>query len=110
MDINISKWERLIDKLTDGAIDIALKLLLAVIIYLAGRFIIGRILKAIKKLRSFRSIDPTAEEYIITFIIYIKSVHHIENYIAVSSTRYTYQKFLVLFLLRCPQPALYRLT
>lgn len=68
MDVNLSNWEKLLEKLTDGAMDIGLKLLLAIIIYFVGRFLINKLIKGIGKLRSFRSIDPTAEGYIITFI------------------------------------------
>ena len=68
MDVNLSNWEKLLEKLTDGAMDIGLKLLLAIIIYFAGRFLINKLIKGIGKLRSFRSIDPTAEGYITTFI------------------------------------------
>ena len=68
MDINISNWEKLLGKISDGAIDIGLKLLLAIVVYLVGSFLIKRLIKALGKLRSFKSIDPTAESYIITFI------------------------------------------
>lgn len=68
MDINISNWEKLLGKISDGAIDIGLKLLLAIAVYLVGSFLIKRLIKALGKLRSFKSIDPTAENYIITFI------------------------------------------
>ena len=68
MDINISNWEKLLGRISDGAIDIGLKLVLAIVIYIVGSFIIKRIIKALGKLRSFKSIDPTAESYITTFI------------------------------------------
>ena len=68
MDINISNWEKLLGKISDGAIDIGLKLLLAIVVYLVGSFLIKRLIKALGKLRSFKSIDPTAESYIITFV------------------------------------------
>ena len=68
MDVNISNWERLLEKISDGAMNIGLKLLLAILVYLVGSFIIKRIIKGLKKLRSLKSIDPTAEEYIMTFI------------------------------------------
>ena len=61
MDINISNWEKLLGKISDGAIDIGLKLLLAIVVYLVGSFLIKRLIKALGKLRSFKSIDPTAE-------------------------------------------------
>ena len=60
MDINISNWEKLLGKISDGAIDIGLKLLLAIVVYLVGSFLIKRLIKALGKLRSFKSIDPTA--------------------------------------------------
>ena len=59
MDINISNWEKLLGKISDGAIDIGLKLLLAIVVYLVGSFLIKRLIKALGKLRSFKSIDPT---------------------------------------------------
>ncbi len=68
MDINLSNWEKILGKISDGAIDIGLKLLLAVLVYLVGSFLIRKLIKAIGKLRSFKSIDPTAESYITTFI------------------------------------------
>lgn len=68
MDVNMSSLEKLFERISDGAIDIGLKLVLAVIIYIVGSFIIKKVIKALGKLRSFRSIDPTAESYITTFI------------------------------------------
>ena len=68
MDVNLSNWEKVLGRLTDGAIDIGFKLVLAVLIYVIGRFLINRLIMGISKLRSFRSIDPTAEGYITTFI------------------------------------------
>lgn len=66
--MDISNMEKLLVKISDGAIDIGLKLVLAIVIYIVGSFIIKRVIKALGKLRSFRSIDPTAESYITTFI------------------------------------------
>ena len=60
--------ERLFLKVTDGAMDIGLKLLLALVIYLIGSFIIKKLVKALGKMKSFKSIDPTAAGYIVTFI------------------------------------------
>ena len=68
MEINVSKWERILDNLSDVALDVALRILMAIIIYIVGRFLIRRVIKGINKMRSFRSIDATAENYIITFI------------------------------------------
>lgn len=60
--------ERLIEKVSEGAMDIGLKLVLALVVYLVGRFVIGKIVSGIGKMRSFKSIDQTAANYIITFI------------------------------------------
>lgn len=68
IDIDLTKWERVLDALFDSALDIGLRIVLAMIVYIAGRFIISRVIKALIRLKSFRSIDPTAEGYIITFV------------------------------------------
>lgn len=70
MDMNLSHWEKLLEKLSEGAMDIGLKLVLAIAIYIIGSFIIKKLVKAMGKLRSLKSIDPTAENYIITFVKY----------------------------------------
>lgn len=66
--MNLSNWEKLIDKLSDGAIDIGIKLVLAIVIFFVGKFVINKVIKAMGKMRSLKSIDPTAEGYIITFV------------------------------------------
>ena len=66
--MDISNWERMLEKLTDVGVNVGLKLLLAIVVYIAGRFIIKRIVKGLGKLRSFKSIDATAAGYIITFV------------------------------------------
>ena len=68
MDVSLSNWERLFEKISDGAMDIGLKLLMALLVYIVGSFIIKKVIKGLGKLRSFKSIDPTAESYITTFI------------------------------------------
>lgn len=70
MDMNLSHWEKLLEKISDGAMDIGLKLVLAIVIYIVGSFIIKKLVKVMSKLRSFKSIDPTAETYIVTFVKY----------------------------------------
>lgn len=70
MDVNLSNWEKLLEKLSEGAMDIGIKLVLAIIVYIVGSFIIKRIIRLMGKLRSLKSIDPTAENYIITFVKY----------------------------------------
>jgi len=68
MDVSLSNWEKLLGMITDGAMAIGLKLLMAIIVYIVGSFIIKSLIKALGKMRSFKSIDPTAAEYITTFI------------------------------------------
>lgn len=65
---NISNVTKFLDKLTDGAMDFAIKIVLALVIYLVGRFIISQLVKGMGKMRSFKALDPTARSYIITFI------------------------------------------
>ena len=68
VDVDITKWEQFVNTLTDSALDMCLKLLAAVCVYFIGKFIIGRILKGLDKIKAFRTVDTTAREYIITFI------------------------------------------
>ena len=46
MDMNLSHWEKLLEKLSEGAMDIGLKLVLAIAIYIIGSFIIKKLVKA----------------------------------------------------------------
>ena len=59
---------KLLEKLTDGAIDIGLKLVLAVVIYLIGSFIIKKIISGMGRMKSMKSVDPTAAGYISNFV------------------------------------------
>lgn len=68
MDLDISNWDKFLGVISDGVIAIGIKLILAIVIYLVGSFIIKRLVRALGKLKSFKSIDPTAAEYITTFI------------------------------------------
>lgn len=68
MEASINNVERIIDKISDGAIDIGLKLVIALVVYLIGSFIIKRIIKAMGRMKALRSIDPTAAGYIQTFV------------------------------------------
>lgn len=68
MDLDISNWDKLLDMISAGAMSIGLKLVLAIIVYIVGSFLIKKLMKGIAKLRTFKSIDPTAENYITTFI------------------------------------------
>ena len=68
MEASINNVGKFLDKITDGAMDIGLKLVLAVIIYLIGSFIIRKIIKGMGKMKSLQSIDQTAAGYIRTFV------------------------------------------
>ena len=66
--MDISNWDKFVEMISDGAMNIGIKLLLAIVIYLVGSFIIKQLVKGLGKLRSFKSIDPTAADYITTFV------------------------------------------
>ena len=68
MEASISNVGKLLEKLSDSVIDIGLKLILAVIIYLVGSFIIKKLIKAMGRLKSMKSIDTTAADYIMNFV------------------------------------------
>lgn len=65
-----ANWDKVSDKLFDMAADLGLKIVLAVIVYIVGRFIIRKIVKIMGGLKTFKNIDPTAGNYIITFVKY----------------------------------------
>lgn len=68
MEASLSSAQKLIEKISDGAIDIGLKLVLAIIVYLIGSFIIKQVIKGLGKLKAMKSIDTTAADYITTFV------------------------------------------
>ena len=68
MEASISNAGKLLEKISDGAMDIGLKLVLAGIVYLVGSFIIKRIIKGMEKTKALRSVDPTAAGYLRTFV------------------------------------------
>ena len=68
MEASINNIGRLLDKISEGAMDIGLKLVLAVVIYVVGSFIIRKIIKALSMLKSMKSIDTTAAGYITNFV------------------------------------------
>ena len=68
MEANINNVGKLVDKISDGAMDIGLKIVLAIVIYIVGSFIIKKIIKALGKMKSMKSIDTTAAGYITTFV------------------------------------------
>ena len=68
MEANINNVGNLIEKLSDSAIDIGLKLVIAILIYLIGSFIIKGLVKGLGKLKSLKSIDQTAAGFLTTFV------------------------------------------
>ena len=68
MEASINNVGNLIEKLSDSAIDIGLKLVIAILIYLIGSFIIKGLVKGLGKLKSLKSIDQTAAGFLTTFV------------------------------------------
>ncbi len=68
MEASIDNVGNVIEKLSEGAVDIGLKLILAVVIYLVGSFVIKKLIKGMGKMKSLKSIDVTAAQYITTFV------------------------------------------
>ena len=44
MEASINNLQKLVDKISDGAMDIGLKIVLAIVIYIVGSFIIRKII------------------------------------------------------------------
>ena len=65
---NIGRWEKYIDKFTDAMLSVGLRIVAAVLLYCIGKYLIGRLVKIIKKTRGFKRLDTTAAGYIVNFI------------------------------------------
>ena len=68
MEASVSNLEKMVSSLSDTALNMGLRILAAVVIYFVGKFIIGKLVKGLSKLKSFEKIDETARVYIINFI------------------------------------------
>lgn len=68
MEASINNVGKIAEKFSDAAIDIGLKIIIAIVIYIVGSFIIRKLVKALGKLKSMKSIDTTAAGYITTFV------------------------------------------
>lgn len=64
MQASVYNIEKLGETLADAGTDIGLRLLVAIAIYIVGRFAISRLLKAMTKLKGIARIDVTAQTYI----------------------------------------------
>ena len=65
---SISNMDVLVSKLIDFCTTAGIKIILALVIYLVGKFIINKILSLYDKSRSFGTMDDTAKAYIRTII------------------------------------------
>ncbi len=66
VEAQVTQLSKMADKFGDFAADAALKILLAVLIYVIGRFIIKKVLKIFDKAESKSRLDPTARAYVRT--------------------------------------------
>jgi len=69
-DVNLSKisWEDIVNFITHQAVDFGLKLLLCIIIYVAGRKLIRLLNKALGKLMNSRSLDSSVISFLTSLI------------------------------------------
>jgi small conductance mechanosensitive channel len=82
LEASINSIENLGSVLADTCTEAAIRIVIAVIIYFAGRFVISKILKGIGKLKGFGKLDETARSYILTFIRAVLHVALIVSIIA----------------------------
>lgn len=67
-DVVSLNWDKVSDKLFDYVSDIGIRLLLAIVIYIVGSFIIKRIVKVISKMKSLNNVDTTAAIFVSNFV------------------------------------------
>jgi small conductance mechanosensitive channel len=60
----VSKMDAVMDKLLDICTEAGVKILVALLIYIVGRFIISKLMKLIDKMQSISKLDMTAQNYI----------------------------------------------
>ena len=60
--------EQVVEKLISGAVDLVIKLAIAIIVFYVGKFIINRIHKSIKKLLIHRQVDKSLTTLILSFL------------------------------------------
>lgn len=68
MEASVSNIERMLSTVSDTAINMALRILAAVVIYLVGRFLINWMVKKLTKVKGFGKVDETARNYILALI------------------------------------------
>lgn len=86
MEASINNAQRLLEKVSEGAMDVGLKIVVAIVIYIVGSFIVRKLIKGLGKMKSLKSIDQTAAGFIITFVkaaLYVVLVVSIIAYLGV---------------------------
>lgn len=68
MDVNVSNLDRMISNFADSALQMGLRIVMALLIYIIGRFVINRLIKLLNAGKGFRNLDATAAGYINTFV------------------------------------------
>ena len=89
METSLNNFERLTGTLFDTAADMGLRIIMAIVIYFVGKFVIRRIIRGLNKLRGFGKIDVTARNYILNFtkaVLYIVLVVSIVTLLGVPMT------------------------
>ena len=64
----VSRMDVFVDKLIDFCTSAGIRILLALVIFIVGKFIIGKLMKVIDKLQSKSPMDATANNYIKSII------------------------------------------
>ena len=67
-EIATLNWDKVADKLFDYAADIGIRLVLALVIYIIGSFIIKKIVKVVGKMKSLNNVDTTAAIFVSNFV------------------------------------------
>ncbi len=68
MEASVSNIERMLSTVSDSAVNMALRILAALVIYFIGRLLIKWLVKNLAKIKGFGKIDETARGYIISLI------------------------------------------
>ena len=67
MEASVYNLSNISDELIESAANLGLRVLVAIVLYIVGKFIIGRIIKGISKIKGLEAIDLTAKNYILSF-------------------------------------------
>jgi small conductance mechanosensitive channel len=78
----VSRMDAFLDKLVELCTTAGVKILIAILIYIVGKFIIGRLMKMVDKMHSVSKLDDTAKSYIRNII---KAVLYVVLVVAIIS-------------------------